>query len=422
MQLAELQEKRQAEIHAARSLTDSAKEEGKDLSSAEQTQFDQHMKEARSLDTQIKREQDLAEMERAKPIRRGNDGTFDQAEQRFRLMPLIQEVVNGQSITDAGQHREISAEWARRDGKSPTGIYVDMDWLSGKQEERALLTSAAGQSLYPTRHRDDLFIDRNRETLMVARAGAPKLTGLKGDQEIPRLTDGASAYWVGEHEDVTPTDNAFDDVTLTPKTVGAQTEYSRRMIINASPSIENLVRSDLVKVLDAAVDLAAITGDGTGNKPTGVLNQAGTQSIDLSAGITWESVLEAAQLLSESNTLEGAMAWMTSPAFVKTARSTLKAGTNEQFVMATNVELAGYQLFQTNHIPNDTGVGNNETPVIFGNWSDLLIGYWSGADVLVNPYSDGVFSKGGVKINVMLDCDVAVRHPESFVIGTGLVL
>ena len=50
--------------------------------------------------------------------------------------------------------------------------------------------------------------------------------------------------------------------------------------------------------------------------------------------------------------------------------------------------------------------------LLFGNWSDLIIGFWSGVDVVIDPYTEA--TKGNVRVIVMQDCDVAVRHPESF--------
>jgi hypothetical protein len=52
--------------------------------------------------------------------------------------------------------------------------------------------------------------------------------------------------------------------------------------------------------------------------------------------------------------------------------------------------------------------------IIFGNWRDLLVGYWGAVDVLVNPYETSVYKKGGVLINALQDVDVQVRHAESF--------
>ena len=53
---------------------------------------------------------------------------------------------------------------------------------------------------------------------------------------------------------------------------------------------------------------------------------------------------------------------------------------------------------------------------------DNQIGYWSGTDVLVNPYEADAYSRGRVLMRVMRDCDVAVRHGESFAYATDLAV
>jgi HK97 family phage major capsid protein len=68
--------------------------------------------------------------------------------------------------------------------------------------------------------------------------------------------------------------------------------------------------------------------------------------------------------------------------------------------------LAGYPLAMTSLMPAQT--------IIFGNWPDLLLGFWSELDVLVNPYESAAYSKGNVQVRAMATCDVALRHAESF--------
>ena len=50
--------------------------------------------------------------------------------------------------------------------------------------------------------------------------------------------------------------------------------------------------------------------------------------------------------------------------------------------------------------------------IIFGNWADLLIGMWGVMDVLADRVTLG--KSGGLRIRVLQDVDVSVRHPESF--------
>ena len=80
-------------------------------------------------------------------------------------------------------------------------------------------------------------------------------------------------------------------------------------------------------------------------------------------------------------------------------------------------ELAGYPLAVTNAVPSNLTKGTAEeiaSALIFGNFADLLIGYWSGIDLLLNPYETTAYAKGRVLVRAMRDVDVQVRHPESF--------
>jgi hypothetical protein len=48
---------------------------------------------------------------------------------------------------------------------------------------------------------------------------------------------------------------------------------------------------------------------------------------------------------------------------------------------------------------------------VFANFSDIMIGFWSGLDIMVDPYTGS--ASGTVRVVAMQDYDVAIRHPES---------
>jgi hypothetical protein len=50
--------------------------------------------------------------------------------------------------------------------------------------------------------------------------------------------------------------------------------------------------------------------------------------------------------------------------------------------------------------------------VFFGNWADLLIGFWGGLDVIIDPYTKAL--SGTLRVVVHQSCDVALRHGSSF--------
>jgi HK97 family phage major capsid protein len=66
-------------------------------------------------------------------------------------------------------------------------------------------------------------------------------------------------------------------------------------------------------------------------------------------------------------------------------------------------------------VPSDLTKGTSSgvcSAAIYGDFSQLMLGFFSTADVLVDPYTGG--SSGAVRIRVMQEVDVAVRHAQSF--------
>ena len=68
----------------------------------------------------------------------------------------------------------------------------------------------------------------------------------------------------------------------------------------------------------------------------------------------------------------------------------------------------------TNNVPSDLTKGTLTTAsaMIFGDFSQLMMGFFSTPDILIDPYSQG--STGAIRIRVMQEMDLAVRHAASF--------
>src|SRR5262245_14705747 len=288
--LHELQERRSTIVAEMRNLNAAAEAAARDYTEFEDKRHRELKAEIGNLDRKIERARDLQEAERAAPAvlhsGRLGDGQYETRARQFSLLKAINARC-GDVDVDVGFEREISSEVVRRSGRKFAGIAVPDEYF---QEKRTLLVGSTAASLYPESHRDDLFIDTLRARLIVGQLGATVLDNLIGDQDIPRQTASSTAQWVAEDGSLTETDMTFDDVTLSPKTVGAMTSYSRRTLINSLPAIETLVRNDLSAVIANAVDEKALVGTGSGNTPTGVGSATGANSASLSTP-TWAQVL-----------------------------------------------------------------------------------------------------------------------------------
>jgi HK97 family phage major capsid protein len=425
MKLHELQEARANAVVAMRALSDLAETEKRDLTADEDKKFGDLKKEIGDLEKRISRAQAVADAERSAPAilhgRRG-DGEYEERAGDFSIVKAmcaaLPRELGGGSV-DVGFERELSAEVVRRSRRTFQGIAVpDQVFL---QDRRTLLVGSSAADLVPNVHRADLFIDRLRSKLVTQRLGATVLDGLIGTVDIPRQTGSSTAQWVAEDGSLSETDLTADDVNLSPKTVGAMTSYSRRTLLNTSPSIEQIVRNDLSSIIAAAIDNKAMLGDGSSNTPTGIVN-AGATSLPLSATPTWGQILAfLAEIQSEDADVD-VLAWALHPAGAKLLRSTTKVSSDAGagFLMDEPGTLAGYPAATTTALRG--GNSPDESTIIFGAWSQLLIGYWSGVDLLVNPYETTAYAKGRVLVRAMRDVDVQVRHAESFAFSDDLVV
>ena len=210
---------------------------------------------------------------------------------------------------------------------------------------------------------------------------------------------------------------------MSPKSVANRTQISRRMLLQSSIAIEAFVQRDLATGLALEIDRAAINGNtgttATANEPQGILNVSGIGNVDTGtngASLTYDDVVDLRTQVAQDNALTGSLRWLTNAQVCGSMLKTrIDTGSGEHILNAANPEvLLGYPLLESNQVPNDLaqGTGTSLSALIFGNFSDLLIGQWSGVDLMVNPYTAD--NAGAVIVTAFMDVDVAVRHPESF--------
>ncbi len=420
MKLTDLLEERTRVTGAMRTLHAEADAAGA-LPPEKEQRFGTLKTELESVEQRIQRQTLIDDLDRRAPgilLNGRGDGAYEDRARGFSLVRAIRARCGDR--VDDGAEREISQEVERRAGRAFQGIAVpDQYFLEQRTLVIGSVSPPSADALYQTQHRPDLFIDVLRSQLVVGRLGATVLNDLVGDQEIPRQTASSDAQHVAEDSALSETDAEFDDVRLTPKTVGSVTSFSRRALINATPSVEGLVRRDLAAVIANAIDFQAVLGDGSGNTPVGVVNDGATSAT--LATPSWAQVLAFISAIQSADADLGSLGWLTNPRGVTTLRSTNKvAGEAEHgFIMTEPGNLAGYPLLTTTAVPlGDTSP--DTTSIVFGSWSQLIVGYWSGIDVLVNPYSDAAYLRGRVQVRAMRDYDVAVRHGAAFAVAEDL--
>ena len=296
---------------------------------------------------------------------------------------------------------EASEAAAAKLGRQSRGITVPQDVL---RRDLNVGTASAGGNLVATELDAGSFIDLLRNASALDQAGATVLTGLTGNVAIPRQSGAATAYWVAESGSPTESQQTVDQVSLVPRTVAAYTDFSRRLMIQSSIDVENMVRNDLASVIALKIDYAGLYGTGSNSEPLGLKNTTGIGTEDFAADApTFTEVVNLESDVATANALLGTPVYLMNAAMRGNLKTTKKDAGSGIFIME-NGEVNGYRGVLSNQVA--TG------DLWFGNFADLIIGYFSGLDLMVDPYTHS--TSGTVRVVAMQDCDIAIRHPESF--------
>ena len=410
MKVADLREARALKVAEMRAMLAKAEQEKRSLSADETARFDALKGEVQTLESDEQRAQFMADMERRQAGDPVADKPAAQLEQRVSLLKVLQAAMEGRALT--GAEAEYAAETERRTGRKAQGVFVPASLF----EKRATLTTTTPE-LIGTDHRADQFIAPFRDALLARRLGVRVLSGLRGNVSIPKYGTGLSVGWVAENQAVPESNLDMDSVTLSPKHAGGVTELSRQLIQQSDPSVEQLVRDDFAFMLARAIDSALIKGGGT-NEPKGVMSTTGIQTANL-ATLSWANVSTMIGKLEAVNANVSSSAWLVAPAAAGALRTTLKSTTAGSAYLLEDGRLGELPVYVTNQVPN-TGGATPKNVAILGDWSQVMLGIWSEIDILVNPYAETPYKKGNVLVRAMSTVDIAVRHPEAFVVASDL--
>ena len=347
----------------------------------------------------------------AQPIASGGSadiGLSDKEARSYSFLRAIraQAFPNDRSAYEAaGFEREVSAAVEQQMGVSARGYLISNEVL---QRDLTVGTASAAGDLVFTDARPGSFIELLRNRLALNTLGVTMLSGLNGPVAIPAQSGAGTAYWVAEKGALTESNPTVNQVNMTPKTLGAYTEFSRRLLLQSSIDVETMVRNELATVIALEIDRAALYGLGNTNQPQGLKFITGINTEDFGAAApTYAELVSMESKINADNADIGAMSYVTNSTTYGGFKTTEKAANTAQFVLEPGGTVNGYGVVRSNQIASGD--------VFFGVWNQMLMGMWGALDLQVNPYA--LDTSGGVRVTALQDVDVAVRHPEAFTRG-----
>jgi HK97 family phage major capsid protein len=354
---------------------------------------------------------ELLETIASKPLETPKDiGLSKKEMKRFSLVKGINALANpsDRAAQKAAEFEfECSAAAAEAYGRNSQGLMLPPEVLR-EWNQRDLNTSddagIVGQDF-----RGGDFIDALTNSSSVMSAGATLLRGLQGDVKIPKKTGTSTAAFVSsEGTAVAESEMTIGSVTMSPKTLGCFTDVTRQLLTQSSLDVENLIRNDIAQSMALAIDAGALEGSGTSGNPTGIKNTAGINTVTFAgANPTWAETVNMESQVAVDNALIGNLSYIMRADDYGTLKTTEKATGTAQFVVDRDGRVNNYGVV----VSNQPTSGDH----YFGNFSDLLVGFFGGLDIIVDPYTNS--SSGTVRVVGIQMIDVAVRNAVSFCLG-----
>lgn len=350
-----------------------------------------------------------------------NLGLTDKEVQRYSILNVVRALANplDQRAREAAAFEiECSRAAEQQLGKVAVGMLVPTDVLGSNRAFNAggAANTPAGSTSGAMSVATDLhagsFIDMLRKKTTIMQLGRP-MAGLVGNVEIPKQNGGATAYWGAEGADALEGTPTLGQVALTPKTVSAFTDITRKLLLQSSVDVEALVIGDIRAAMSQAIDFAGFYGTGATNQPRGLKNYSGINAVDFAAaGLpTFAEFVAMETAIASDNADIESMAYVFNAAMRGHCKTAPRFGAGtESTIWEAGGTVNGYRAEVTNQI----AAGD----VFHGNFADLIVALWGGLDLVVDTAAKAL--SGGLRIIAHQDTDFVLRREESICYGVAV--
>lgn len=335
--------------------------------------------------------------------------------QNFSIVRLVRHLFapDARTAEDAAFEIEASRVFAERAGRDPAGAYLPPDLLlsRGFVQRNAMNTGAESQggALVATHVMGENFVDALRNRIAVHGAGATIIPGLVGNVRIPRLAGGAAHEWLPEAGAATDKQAIFDTINLSPKTIAVSIPITRRLLMQSTPAVENILRNDIIARMALGIDAAALNGDTSPNAPAGLRTAIEGDAVDWATpdNPTFKEIVALETAVAAANADTDKMSYIYGAAMGGCLKTTPLEPGAPFFIEGADGMVNGHPRHKTNQV----GAGE----VFFGNWADMVIGTWSGLDLRADTAT--LAASDGLVLRAFQDVDVGIRHTGSFALG-----
>lgn len=365
------------------------------------------------LDSKIEREERLLSMDEDDL----NNGGGNFSPESRTATPYQDQ--NGNPVEVLGKEQRFfnpsASQVEQREHISPGAMMRAMMYgARNEHEERALGGSdAAGGITVPT-HTLRQLIDMMRNQTQAVNAGVQTVILNTDKTKIAKIESDPVPGWRGINDTVKESDPTFSGIELNAHSLAVIVRVPRELLED-SINLDTALGLCLAGAMAQEFDRAIFFGEGGAKTPTGISNTADILKHPLDGQLTsYAPVLTALQMLEEANSLNHTAA-------VMAPRSKYAFGglvdTTGQPIRKPEI-ISSLPFLSTNQFPVNEGTGTNESSIMAGDFSKVLMGIRSNlrVEILREKYADQM----QYAFLAHLRGDVAVAQPKAICQITGI--
>lgn len=260
---------------------------------------------------------------------------------------------------------------------------------------------------------------------VLTKLGATTLPMESGTLNLPKMTAGASAGYVGEMRKGKTTQQEFGNIRMSGKKLLTKIPVSNDLLRSNTYAADTIILNDALTAMALAMDKAGFLGRGSEFEPRGLFNMSSIKRTDVGGKVNESTTGLMMGELIKRNVDTAKLGW----AFNANIWTELYNVTNTMglYIYRQQMDegrLNGHDYAISNQLPYDAA--KKTAQLVLGNWADFIIGVQ--LDMQAEFFREGAITddEGGVISAIDQDAtilrvisihDFAVRYPESFVIA-----
>ena len=377
------------------SLVQTSETEGRELTNEEEARTEYLDGEILRLDKKIKlraaHEEMIARSASFAGTSTSEQKDMERTNRSFSLSRAVEAVSHGKGLTGA------EAEWAQeaRNEMQARGLQMtgqigipEAALYRGGVADNFQADSGDGSGYVPTNVPG--VIEALRAPTMIEQLGATTINGAMGNLKFPRVSKKAVGFEATEVAADANSTMEMDELELSPTRVANKTLFSKQLILQGGSQVDTLIARELQAGINETIDKAAFA------KAITATNTA------LAAAITAADVFNMEKLVLEAGGNFADCKWAMSPSGWKFSRDLATVESVEAFWKGQS-----FDGFEASATPNLVDSATNKGRILFGDFAQgLVLAYFGGLDLLVDPYSNAGNAQIALHLNKFYDVDV----------------